>query len=44
MFQGRNKLNKGHFKKALDNYGEKVIVIKNQRQLDTFERTEGIKN
>jgi len=44
MFQGRNKLNKGHFKKALDNYGEKVIVIKNQRQLDTFEKAEGIKN
>lgn len=42
MFKGRNKVNKGHFKKALDNYGDKVIVIKNQRQLDAFEKAEGI--
>ena len=42
MFKGRKKVNKGHFQKALDNYGDKVIVIKNQRQLDTFEKAEGL--
>lgn len=36
LHKGRNKETKIHYKKLLDKYRDKVIIIKNQKQLDLF--------
>lgn len=36
LYYGRNKERKSHYKWVVDNYSDKVIIIKNQRQLNKF--------
>ena len=42
LFEGRTKKAKQKFADVVERYGNKVIVIKNQRGLDTFGKQRGI--
>ena len=39
LFDGRTKRAKNRYKKVISQYGEKVVVIKNQKQLDKYVKT-----
>lgn len=39
LFDGRTKRAKNRYKKVISQYGEKVVVIKNQKQLDKYIKT-----
>ena len=41
LFEGRTKSSKERYKQVISQYKEKVVVIKNQKQLDAF--TEALK-
>ena len=39
LFDGRTKLAKNRYEKVISQYGEKVVVIKNKKQLDKYVKT-----
>ena len=44
LFKGRSKKARERFKGIISKYGDKVVVIKNQKQLDAFYKAEGLEN
>lgn len=38
LFKGRTRQIRARYKEIIKNHGDKVVVIKNQRQIDRFER------
>ena len=44
LFKGRSKKSRERFKGIISEYGSKVVVLKNQRQLDAFYKAEGLEN
>jgi adenylate kinase family enzyme len=42
LFKGRGRKQRSLMKNVTEKYADKVTLIKNQRQLDRFERSEGI--
>ena len=42
LFKGRSKKSRERFKGIISKYGDKVVVIRNQRQLDAFYKAEGL--
>lgn len=42
LFKGRSKKSRERFKGIISKYSDKVVVIRNQRQLDAFYKAEGL--
>lgn len=38
LYEGRTRQKREHYRRTLDQYGDKVTVLKNQKQLDAFLR------
>ncbi len=42
LFKGRTRQVRERYRQVIKNYGDKVVVIKNQRQIDRFEREQNV--